>query len=200
MPVLKEAYKNNYIENSAQIFFLGGEPAVLKEFNDIFKLLLKKNPSIIGVDSSGIEFIKILAKALKTKKVIIMISIDSGTRETYHKIKRTDSYELVIKNLKRYLAAAPYACDFIILKYIIIDKINDNFEEIEKWLLTASSMGIKKVALSMEFNHSTKFKKGQSIPKHYYDLVDYTENRSIELGLNFYVQGNAKQLLNQGYY
>lgn len=200
LPILKDIIKNDALSNDAHISFVGGEPAVLKEFDNIFKLFIKKNPQEMSVLTSGIRFMKTVAKAIKTNKMFLIISIDAGTRETYKKIKRTDSFDIVLKNTKKYVKEAKDAANSVILKYIILENINDNTEEIEKWLLAAASIGITSVDLSMEFCHSTHKKKGENIPSHYYKLFEFAENKSKELGLRLSKIDIVEKILNQGHY
>ena len=54
------------------------------------------------------------------------VSIDAGTRETFHKIKGVDGFERVCENLQEYHKAG---C--VTLKYIFLPGINDKKEDID---------------------------------------------------------------------
>lgn len=58
----------------------------------------------------------------------INLSIDSGTPETWRKIKGLDNFDKVIENLSKYYVASTRPGQ-ITLKYIVMPGINDNYED-----------------------------------------------------------------------
>ncbi len=180
LPHIKELIKKGLINEYSTIFITGGECTVLNEFKDIIKLLkniLKKKITIL---SSCIDYSKEFEELIEKDLCEITTSIDSGTRETYKKLKRVDKFNQVVKNIKRYREKSPLAANNIILKYIIIKGINDNEEELFKFLNLANEIGIKRVQLDIDHRKSTV---GQ-IPDYYYKLYDLFTKKSRELGLS----------------
>ena len=64
------------------------------------------------------------------------MSIDAGTRETYQKIKGHDFFDKVITNLKKYSESE----GDVSLKFIILEGINDNKEEIDGFIKIAKGI------------------------------------------------------------
>ncbi len=194
MPILKEMEKKGILKFDQHGYFAfgGGEPGVLDEFDKIMDYLSSKKPREINVNSSGIKFINSIAKALKNDNVEFTVSVDTGSRETYKKIKKVDAYEKVISNLKKYVSKQGKLKNKVRSKYIIIPEINDNTEEIEKWLKTSVDIGIKQVVLDIEGQWFMQNRN--NMPQKAYDLIDYVETRAKELDLGLIYYSYADQL------
>jgi molybdenum cofactor biosynthesis enzyme MoaA len=67
----------------------------------------------------------------------IVVSMDCGSAETFRRIKSVDCYEAVRENLERY--AATGGC--VILKYIMLVRINDNEREVDGFVDLAAKLG-----------------------------------------------------------
>lgn len=67
----------------------------------------------------------------------IVVSMDSGTSGTFHKIKNVDCYERVCENLSRY--AETGGC--IVLKYIMLPGLNDNAADADGFIELAARLG-----------------------------------------------------------
>lgn len=77
----------------------------------------------------------------------INLSIDSGTAETWRKVKGVDNFNHVLENLKNYSAVAHHP-EQITLKYIVLPGINDSEEDFQ------SVTNIKKFLHISNFNVS----------------------------------------------
>ena len=153
-PIIKRLMKEHRIHPNAFFSVTGGELTMLKEFPDIMKFLLKQKDSSYGfcLQTNGIKYEKLLSKAiLKDRRTSIVISIDAGSREMFKLMKRKDNYNDVLKNLKRYLKDVKNYQDRVVAKYIIVPNVNDNKEEIDKWIKTCKEIGIKTLQPSIEF-------------------------------------------------
>lgn len=198
LPILKEMAKEKIIEEKSEINFVGGEPTVLKEFDNILKLLLKHNPRDIAVLTSGIKYSKLVEKCIKEEKGNVVISLDSGCADTYLKIKRVNEFNNVIKNVKRYIDSYKLALERVLLKYIILENLNDNKEEIEKFLQIAKETKVKRVRFDVEFCHSMNSDK--KIPEHFYGLFEYVKNRCTDLDLQLETFELVDTILEKGHY
>ncbi len=196
-PIVKEMIDNKILEKESIITFSGGEPTVLKEFDDLLKIIANHVEHPINVLSSGIRYNKEIEKQLKNGKVLLVVSIDSGTRETYKQIKRVDEFKNVVNNLKKYAKASKTANQYITSKYILIDKVNDNLEEIEKWLVLSRKINLKNVRLDVEYSNSAL--NAKAIPKHYYDIFSFVKTKTKELDLNLESIDQVNQILEKGY-
>lgn len=198
LPILKEMSKEKMIAENSDINFVGGEPTVLKEFDGILKLLLKHNPQNVSILTSAIKYSKSVEKCIKANKGNLVISLDSGCAETYFKIKRVEEFGNVVKNIKKYLSSCKSAIERIQLKYIILEKLNDNIEEIEKFLQLAKGINLKRVRFDVEFCHSMH--SGKKIPEHLYSLFEYAQKRCIDLNLKLETFDLVDTILEKGHY
>ncbi len=204
--VLEELYKQEEIGNNLTVVFGGGEIGVLKEFPKLINLFLKHNVLFVHCESSGIRYSKDIEKLLKMGKGGITVAVCAGTKETYSKIKRRDKYNQVMKNLQNYVnAAKKYKNDIsnvgnVTSKYIIINGINDNLIEVEKWLQESKKYGLIKVEISMEFCWGIHTKKGQKVEDYNYKIFEYCEKRCKELNLTLSKNLTSLAIMEKGVY
>lgn len=124
--------KHNVLSNDAHFVISGGNPEEFPkdelEYIIDFATFGERNAEI---RTAGIKYSKVIEKKLLEKQNLSLnISLDSGTKELYKYIKRIDAFDDVIKNLYKYFNVSSN----IVLKYIIIPTVNDNIDEIEKFL------------------------------------------------------------------
>ena len=125
-----------------------GEPALLPHLDDLCDLADEKGWSI-NFNTSGIKYSQKLAQTLaKNPKSNLCVALDSGTTETYEKIKRVRMFDTVVDNLRKYHDTGVK----IFLKYILIPGINDNLEDINKFVDIAKSVGTEHVTLSQNMS------------------------------------------------
>lgn len=133
------------IEN---IILADGEPSLLPHLDELCDLINEKNWSV-NFNTNAILYSEKLAKTLaRNKQSFVAIALDSGSSETYKKIKRVDKFDLVINNIKKY---KENGCR-IFLKYILIPEINDNVEEIGRFIEIVKEIGIEHVTLSQNMS------------------------------------------------
>lgn len=185
-PHLKYLYDNNMVSKVAHVELVGGDLTVLDEAEKIIDMVLNYGVGRMSFHSSCIDYSKGIERALKElSSVDFDFSLDCGDRELYKKIKRIDAYDRVVENVRKYIRCSEKAPRFITAKYILVDGLNDNIQEVEKWLKVISDIGIKNTKIDVnfrkffpEFHH-----KDPTVPKHYYELFDYYKKRINELGL-----------------
>lgn len=198
MPILKQMVEKEILSPHSTIFITGGEPTMLKELDEILEFLLPYVIHPITIFTSGIKYNESIAKGLAQNKLEIITSIDSGTRETYEKIKRVPCFNEFKETLQRYINVSSLAREKIILKYILIKDINDNVEEIEKWLLLAKELNVKNIRLDIDFRNRA-LDNESSIPPHYYSIYNHVKNRVRELELNIIFSEQINKCLEKGY-
>ena len=88
---------------------------------------------------------KKIAEVLQRGKSEVFVSLDSGTRETYNKVKGMDCFEKVIANLKRYNEDGT-----VFLKYILLPGINDSDEDIAGFLDIVKKYGGNRFKLARD--------------------------------------------------
>ncbi len=125
--LLKYKTKNNEFELS----WGGGEPTLLKNFDEIFeKNTLKYKPTKNMIFSNALKYSKTIEKFLKLKKTTLVTSIDAGTPGMFKQIRGVKGIFKVLSNLKKYYENSFDKSESvntnIIIKYIVTkENIND---------------------------------------------------------------------------
>lgn len=177
LPIIKDMIDKRVLNSNGIVTFGGGEPTVLKEFEELIYLLLDYGMKNIRVHSSGIEYSPAIAKGLELGRITLIVSIDSSCPETYFKIKQVPCFERVWENLARYAQTG----GLIRTKYVIIPGVNDTLEEIRNWLTMTYESGVRDIAFDVE---DTWFKTNrQEIPVHIYELCDYIWDNYLSYNL-----------------
>ncbi len=200
-PLIKDLIKNDMLSKNLEVICMGGECGVLSEFEKVMNLLYKNGVQSTSFMTSGIKYIKAIEKSIKTvDDTNITISIDCGCRETYKKIKRVDKYNDVVKNIKRYIKHSKNNGLEFVSKYIIVENLNDNIEEIEKWLMLNQEIGIKNVRLDIDYQKIISMSSKAEIPGDYRSLIEHFNKKVEELNLNKYTFKFVEELLEKGYF
>ncbi|MBR6162324.1 radical SAM protein [bacterium] len=197
VPALKEIFRQKLFRPGGEITFAGGEPTILKEFEEIIKLCLDNGADRITIHSSGIRYSRALERGIREKKITICLSADSGTRETYKKIKRVDKFNVFWENVKKYAKHQTDENDkrFVNTKYILIPGINTSKEEIDKWFELNEKSGIKTVTFDIETNYCRDLaEKGEDYPKELVGLAKYMIDKANGLNYNIIYYNNFKYL------
>lgn len=197
-PAIKQMVSKKILSQDAEVTISGGEPTVLKEFKDLVNVLVDYVKKPIQIYSSAIRYDKSIEKCLKKNKCYLLISLDAGTAETFHKIKRVPYFDTVVANIRRYVKSSTFSQEAIALKYILMYNVNDNTEEIEKWLLLAKDLNLKKVELSVDYSYHLRL-KSEPIPKHYYEMSQYIQNKALELDLQLFSSIQTQEILAKGH-
>lgn len=170
LPIVKELTQTGYIREDTEIYSIGGEPTILKEYDEVINELTKYSKNYIYFLSNGIEFSETIYKFLERGHANLIISLDCGTPKMYKKIKRVDGFNKVIKNAAKYSSAVHQISSSVVLKYIIINGLNDNLAEIRSFIEVAEKAGVKSLYLDIDHNIKHKLK---TIPAHWPDLFEY---------------------------
>ena len=194
-PIIKEFYKKNLLdEKNLEVVFQGGNISVLEEFEDLVNIFVEHNVKRIEIAMNGIKYIPILEKICDKTTVDLDISIDCGCRETFKRMKTVDGFDSLIENLKKY-SKMPIV---LRLKYILIKGVNDNIEELSKYIDIMHEIGIKISELYIDqcdpdFDNGKEF----NIPAHYYDLFEYWKKRCNELNIYPSVWSYIQEILDR---
>ena len=124
----------------------GGEPTICSEFEEIAAFLHKNNLRQ-AINSSGIEFSQTILDGLKDGSMSIQISPDSGTEETYERIKRQNNFNKVWENIKKY---AQYP-NMLFVKYIFFS-LSANENDVRKFIERCIDCGVKNIVIDCESN------------------------------------------------
>lgn len=195
MPIIKELDKMGLIDYSGELAYSGGEPASLKEFDDITNFFIKKGERLIMVHSNGIKPVKSVINGLKTDTMSVTVSVDCGNREKFKQIKQVDAYDKVKDTLKKYVKAQGSNKKMVRSKYIILPGVNDTKQDVDLWIDETLKIGIQQVILDFESFWLTD--NANNIPPHIDDLFAYIEetSRSKGLDLEYYAVANRYRAL-----
>jgi len=146
LPLIKQMAEQKMFNKSCLINWGGGEPTICSEFEDIASFF-RKNGIRQAVNSSGIKFSPVIWDGLKDNSMSIQISPDSGTEETYVKIKRQNNFNKVWENIRKY-AVFP---DMVFVKYIFFS-FSANETDIRKFIEKCVQAGVKNIVIDCESN------------------------------------------------
>lgn len=180
-PVIKKLADMGMIRGGGEIGFGGGEPALLPEFEPLVNLLLDCGCDNIRVHSSGVKYSSAIERGLAEGKLTLVVSVDSGTPETYQNIKRVNHFNKVWENLKLYASKQTENKFKAKTKYIIYPGYNDNKEEVDKWFDLTVQAGIRSVVLDIEggwYEHNK-----YNVPDYLYELLEYCWQKAQDLGM-----------------
>jgi pyruvate-formate lyase-activating enzyme len=194
LPIIKDMYDKGILRSGGIISFGGGEPTILKEFEDLITFLLDNYFWGIRVHSSGIKYSPALARAINEIRAYVVISADAGTRETYKKIKNVDKYDEVRETVRKYALQTTFLGRYLVsAKYIIIPGINDNIEEMDKWMQANYDAGLYTAVLDIEENWYLKNRN--NIPENIYTLIEHARKRAKKLNFNFELYERLQNVL-----
>lgn len=127
------------------IGWTGGEPFLMPDFDAFYSSLIKLK-SRIGIASNLTHYKNIVHPQIYPYPIQIMCSIDSGTPETYMKIKGKDYFYTVIENIKKYCSIEQ---DMVYAKYLFC-KHNNDCKEIDSFMNIMKQCGVKHIYISLD--------------------------------------------------
>ena len=147
---------NNLISKEARWQISTGEIAIHPYKDRILDLV---NDQEAEFRTNCFIFDEGIAKNLNSNpKSFINLSIDSGTPETWYKIKRVDNFYDVTDNLVSYYMNCTRTGQ-ITLKYIILPGVNDNMRDYESLVEIMNILEVQNLTLSREM--SSKYNSTQ---------------------------------------
>jgi len=178
-PVLKDivvqaAELFNNSNNDIIFGFAIGEFFARKDADEILNYLSKQRYKI-RVTTNATIYKESFMQMLEQGKVYrINTSLDSGTKETYEKIKKRDLFDNAVENLSRFSGK----CKQLHLKYVIIPRINDNEKDFEGFLNIACRIKAR-IFISADY-----YELKNRIPKDTLNSVILLYNKAKELRLS----------------
>lgn len=194
---IKELYEKELIDTkSLNVIFQGGNISCLKDHEEILNLFIENGVNKIIIYTNNIVYIPLIEKLLAEGKGEIFTSLDCASKDLFLKIKQVNKFDQYIDNLKRYIAAA--GSKSIIVKYIIINNVNDNMEEISKFVDLMLEIGVSRISFDIDYRDIITHTETK-LPEHYKDLVKdihtLCQSKNIEYAFHDY----AEMIVNRGY-
>lgn len=163
---------SEYYDSIKEIILADGEPTILPSFNKTVDLAQRKG-WVIQLNTNGIIYDDTIANVISShRSSFIAVSLDSGSKETYKKIKRVDKFDLVVDNLIKY---SNKKCN-INLKYILMQNFNDSIEEINAFINICKKINCSHVTLSQNLSgyiDGNRLKKDPNMPEELFCLFSY---------------------------
>ncbi len=194
---LLELVKKNKIDENCEVHIGGGEPTLHCEFDKIIDLFVDRLKANMKIYSSGILYSDAIVKALKSNRCILAVSIDSGNRELYQKIKNVDEFSQVVENLSKYcnvLTPEERIC-FIEMKYVLLPGINDSKEYILEFLELVKDVGSPAVRFDINWDILGQYKNNLQKRTELFKIMKFIELQSNNMNLHFCFYTEPKALV-----
>lgn len=149
--VVEAARREDVLDDYHGIAFsTAGEPTLYPGRRDAYQAF---DGAQFLINTNGFLYDPDLFELMSRKKVLLIDSIDAGTRETYRKIKGVDGFEKVRQNLRCY-AQAPVG--IVAAKYIFLPGVNDTEEEIDGFVDFCADVGATFVMIAVDYYSTEK--------------------------------------------
>ncbi len=144
--------KKRKLKGNNWIDFSGGEPAILKNFNEIIDYIYKNKMGFTVVFSNATIFSQSIYDKLRCNKIALTTSIDTGIKSKYAEIKGVDKYSNVISNLVQYRNSGTKK---LWIKYVITD-CNQTEDDMWSFIMAMLAIRPNKIQISPEFPYGDK--------------------------------------------
>jgi organic radical activating enzyme len=174
LPVFESMLKLDSLDPDAFIFWAGGEPTLLQDFEPALDLAVRHGTRNEIATNSTI-FCETLYRHLKNPRVSMKTSVDCGTEETFLRMKKRDWFDRVWENLSRYASTGGN----VSAKYIISHE-NLADKDLEGFVNLVQRHHIRSVYI--DINHN--FKPGETADRHVYAtvvLIDALKQIGVEV-------------------
>ena len=160
---IKYLSENKSFKNCKQVVWGGGEPTLDKSFELIVREIDKyANPNLYHrVFTNSVRYHNAVEEFLKDGSIKIVTSIDSGSSETFKKIRGRDKFFNVFENLKKYSEIDPSK---ITIKYIFTDG-NEKEDELVNFVNYCVKYNLNKCSYQISMNYKYSELKFQNLKK-----------------------------------
>ena len=144
--------ERNKLRGNNWIDFSGGEPAMLKNFEEILNYMMDNQMGTVVVYSNSAIYSPAIYEGLKNNKIILTTSLDTGLCSTYKTLRGANVYTKVIRNLIRYRNSGTQN---LWLKYVIC---NENRTDDDMWSFIMAMLAIRpnRVMICPDFPYGDK--------------------------------------------
>ena len=198
LPIIKTLINTKMIDKKGlRLEFQGGSISVWDEFKDVLKEVVNYGVGSLFYHTNAVSFIPEIGEAAKSIPSDMCVAIDSGSRETFKKVKGEDKYDTVLENIIRYVNSGIN----ITIKYIIVKKLNDNIEEIQDFCKTIKYIAENSkhkdnihVMLDLDFREYLN-KSSYKFPDEYVQLYKYVIDFCNKNNIDFIYRDLIKNML-----
>ncbi len=143
LALVEDMVARGLFAKDATVYWGGGEVAIYDYFEPIAKLLNQHGISQL-VNTNAVVFSPVIEEGLSCRGMVVQISVDAGTAETFHQIKGVDAFEVVWKHLARYAQAGDLQ-----VKYIVMQD-NNSPEDVNGFLEQCRRAGVGEIVVAPE--------------------------------------------------
>jgi molybdenum cofactor biosynthesis enzyme MoaA len=176
VPTLEDLYNKGYITNKTTIFWGSGELSIYEYEDKLVKFCSERNIQQ-HVNTNAVIFSPTIADAVQRGKMTLLVSPDSGTRETYQKIKGFDFFDKQWENIKKYSQLG-----FVEVKYNVTkDNLRD--EDVTGFIEHCVEAGIRAVHIRPEMCAYADFLKkppNNSLKKAFVHIANKIYEKALE--------------------
>ncbi len=144
LPIIKAFDAEDLFDEKCLFDWGGGEPTQNPYFADTVEFLIKRK-HFQRINTNAIEFSKAAYEALKNGNANLRISIDSGSRECFERVKGHPFYDEVWYNLGKYCSVS----SDIDVKYNIFN-LNSDKNELDIFLEKCNKANVKNIHIDAE--------------------------------------------------
>lgn len=201
LPIFDALTNQNLLDKKElRIEFQGGSISVWDEFLPMLNKIKDLGINNVMYHTNAVTFIPEIAELARTTNSTMSISIDCGCKESYKKIKGDDLFDNVIENIIKYENAGIS----ISVKYIIVRNLNDNLEEINKFLnlmkeirTNAKNKDNISIMFDIDFRESLAENK-YIIPDDYkkllYHSINFGKENNFEIGFQEFIRNQLSDI------
>lgn len=173
---IKQLFDSQLIDVNTTIIFDCGDATIHPEFDKLLYYFINYEMKKIIINTPAMRYCESISEAIAKNIAEVIIPLDSGCPYIFEKIKGSNKFDIVINNVKRYLSFEEPSQKRVILKYTILNGINDNQKEILDWFMFARDLGIKKLTIDIDKKWYNQIK--DSIPQYLKELVIFIKTIS----------------------
>ena len=152
LKVLEVFKQAGHLKPGNWIDFSGGEPAILKNFDEILTYFDENNLGTVVVYSNASIYSQKLCDLLKENKIILTTSVDTGLCSTYCKLRGLDAFPNVLENLIRYRNSGTTN---MWLKYVITET-NRTEDDLWSFITTMLALRPNRIMISPDFPYGDR--------------------------------------------
>lgn len=176
-PYIKELTDKKLINKKTKIIFECGDACVHPEFDKIMFHFLNTDFKNVVINTSAQRFCESIAQGIAKDTAEVVVSFDSGCQYIYHRIKQINKFDIAVNNIKRYLSFQMPSKKNVILKYNIIQGINDNKKEPLDLFIFARDLGVNKLIFDIEADFYERSLK--HVPQHIQEIMKFLKDMAF---------------------
>jgi hypothetical protein len=181
LPNLMDTLSQHHLINEELVTFLAcGEVSIHPLRKEIYQSVCDYRNYVC---TNAFVYDKDLAKLLSKQRSVLHVSVDSGTNQTFKKIKGFDLFDQVKANLKKYSQDG-----LVELKYIFLPGVNDNVADIDGFFGLFKEINACSMTISFDL-HASHILSDQTR-----DMVLYFVNKAAK---GTFVYKNVSEVVNQ---